>query len=94
MRTKPFARGLLLACLTTLCACTAAPPSPAPTITLNACATVTRCALPAAHPQTNGDLSDALTIARAAWARCAAEVDMVAECQARSQPNRQAPAHD
>ncbi|WP_230944497.1 Rz1-like lysis system protein LysC [Burkholderia territorii] len=90
MRTKPSARGLLLACLTMLCACTAAPRLPAPTITLNACAAVTRCTLPAAHPQTNGDLSDALTAARAAWARCAAEVDMIAACQAKTH----APAHD
>ncbi|WP_232338786.1 Rz1-like lysis system protein LysC [Burkholderia cenocepacia] len=77
-----------------MCACTAAPPSPAPTITLNACAAVTRCTLPATHPQTNGDLSDALIVARAAWARCAAEVDMVAACQARGQSNPQAAVHD
>ncbi|MCA8165171.1 Rz1-like lysis system protein LysC [Burkholderia cepacia] len=79
-----------------MCACTAAPPSSAPTITLNACATVTRCTLPATDPQTNGDLSDALTVARAAWARCAAEVDMIAACQARNQtnPQPQASRHD
>ncbi|MCA8167579.1 Rz1-like lysis system protein LysC [Burkholderia gladioli] len=65
-----------------LCACTPVPPSPAPTITLNACATVTRCTLPAMHPRNNGELSDALNQARAAWANCAAEVDMVAACQA------------
>ncbi|WP_244116114.1 Rz1-like lysis system protein LysC [Burkholderia gladioli] len=65
-----------------LCACTPVPPSPAPTITLNACATVTRCTLPAMHPRSNGELSDALNQARAAWANCAAEVDMVATCQA------------
>ncbi|WP_244121891.1 Rz1-like lysis system protein LysC [Burkholderia gladioli] len=65
-----------------LCACTPVPPSPAPTITLNACATVTRCTLPAMHPRSNGELSDALNQARAAWASCAAEVDMVATCQA------------
>ncbi|RQT24281.1 peptidase [Burkholderia contaminans] len=55
---------------------------------------MTRCTLPAAHPQTNGDLSAALTVARAAWARCAAEVDMIAACQARNQTNPQAAAHD
>jgi hypothetical protein len=32
-------------------------------------------------PRTNGDLDDALTIARAAWASCAAIVDMVFYCQ-------------
>ncbi|NIF73429.1 LysC protein [Burkholderia sp. Ap-962] len=34
------------------------------------------------HPRSNGELSDALNQARAAWANCAAEVDMVATCQA------------
>ncbi|PRG44230.1 LysC protein [Burkholderia gladioli] len=34
------------------------------------------------HPRNNGELSDALNQARAAWANCAAEVDMVAACQA------------
>ncbi|KVD81678.1 peptidase [Burkholderia sp. ABCPW 14] len=35
-------------------------------------------------PRTNGELSDALHVARAAWARCASEVDMIATCQARA----------
>ncbi|NRE46955.1 peptidase [Burkholderia pseudomallei] len=39
--------------------------------------------MPAMEPRTNGELSDALTVARAAWARCASEVDMIATCQAR-----------
>ncbi len=43
---------------------------------------MTRCTLPAMHPRSNGELSDALNQARAAWANCAAEVDMVATCQA------------
>ncbi len=43
---------------------------------------MTRCTLPAMHPRNNGELSDALNQARAAWANCAAEVDMVAACQA------------
>ncbi|WP_226382801.1 MULTISPECIES: Rz1-like lysis system protein LysC [pseudomallei group] len=83
MKTPPCAPGLLALCLTTLCACTQAPPSPAPTITLNECASVTRCTMPAMAPRTNGELSDALHVARAAWARCASEVDMIATCQAR-----------
>ncbi|MGV4733206.1 Rz1-like lysis system protein LysC [Burkholderia pseudomallei] len=92
MKTKPSARGLLLACLMTLCACTTAPHLPAPTITLNECAAVTRCTLPAAAPRTNGELSDALVVARAAWARCAGEVDMIAACQAKTQTG--AAGHD
>ncbi len=43
---------------------------------------MTRCTLPAMHPRNNGELSDALNQARAAWANCAVEVDMVAACQA------------
>jgi hypothetical protein len=33
-------------------------------------------------PSTNGDLHAALTTAKAAWAECAAKVDMIAFCQA------------
>lgn len=33
-------------------------------------------------PQTNGDLDAALTTAKAAWAECAAKVDMIVMCQA------------
>lgn len=79
MKTKPFVRGLPFPCLVMLCACTVPPPSPQ--ITLLPCATVTRCQLPTLTPQTNGELSHALLVTRAAWARCAAEVDMVADCQ-------------
>ncbi|MEB5483257.1 Rz1-like lysis system protein LysC [Burkholderia pseudomallei] len=83
MKMLPCAPGLLALCLTTLCACTQAPPSMAPAITLHECAAVTPCTMPAMKPRTNGELSDALTVARAAWARCASEVDMIATCQAR-----------
>jgi hypothetical protein len=37
-------------------------------------------------PRTNGDLDDALHIARAAWASCAAIVDMVFDCQHKDAP--------
>jgi hypothetical protein len=40
--------------------------------------------MPAMQPRSNGELSNALQAARAAWARCAAEVDMVAACQAKA----------
>ncbi|WP_244110483.1 Rz1-like lysis system protein LysC [Burkholderia ambifaria] len=63
--------------------CKQAPIAPAPVIMLNACQTVTRCMLPAMAPQTNGALNNALTVTKAAWARCAATVDMIADCQAR-----------
>ncbi|RKF33392.1 peptidase [Paraburkholderia fungorum] len=44
-------------------------------------------------PSTNGDLDGALHIAKAAWATCAAKVDMVVTCQAKG-TNRTAPAAD
>ncbi|WP_241014810.1 Rz1-like lysis system protein LysC [Burkholderia sp. Ac-20379] len=91
MKTKPFVPGPALLCLTMLCACTTAPPSPAPTLTLNACAAVTRCTMPAMSPRTNGELGDALETARAAWAGCAAQVDMIAACQAAA---TEGPAHE
>jgi hypothetical protein len=33
-------------------------------------------------PHTNGELRDSLDVARAAWAGCAAKVDMIVDCQA------------
>ncbi|WP_322029096.1 Rz1-like lysis system protein LysC [Paraburkholderia sp. J76] len=73
-------------------ACTTPPPKPAPPITLQQCQTVPRCTFPAMAPRTNGDLDDALTIARAAWASCAAIVDMVFNCQ--QQGTKGSAAHD
>ncbi|OXI92074.1 peptidase [Burkholderia sp. AU31652] len=40
------------------------------------------CTLPMLAPGTNGELDAALTLAKAAWATCAAQVDMIAACQA------------
>ncbi|WP_244106670.1 Rz1-like lysis system protein LysC [Paraburkholderia phenazinium] len=65
----------------TLSACTQVPRSPAPPITLRECQAVTRCTLPAMTPGTNGDLDAALHVAKAAWATCAAKVDMIFDCQ-------------
>ncbi|MBN3725623.1 peptidase [Burkholderia sp. Ac-20379] len=42
-------------------------------------------------PRTNGELGDALETARAAWAGCAAQVDMIAACQAAA---TEGPAHE
>lgn len=47
---------------------------------------VSPCTLPALAPRTNGELDAALTTVKAAWAACAAKVDMIATCQAESQP--------
>ncbi|MDY7807110.1 Rz1-like lysis system protein LysC [Burkholderia stagnalis] len=72
-----------------LSACKPIPLSPAPTITSNACQTVSPCTLPALAPRTNGDLDAALTSVTAAWATCAARVDMIAACQASARPAMQ-----
>lgn len=45
------------------------------------CAPVTRCTLPATAPRTNDDLRKAIDMTQAAWAECAARVDMIAACQ-------------
>ncbi|WP_258187696.1 Rz1-like lysis system protein LysC [Trinickia symbiotica] len=68
-----------------MCACKQALHSPAPTTMLNECPAVNQCTLPAMAPRTNGDLDDALTTAKAAWAACAAKVDMIVSCQAMGQ---------
>jgi hypothetical protein len=34
-------------------------------------------------PATNGDLDTALHVTKAAWATCAAKVDMIFDCQAK-----------
>jgi len=46
-------------------------------------------------PRTNGELDAALTLAKAAWATCAAQVDMIATCQAGTPaPDHGAHPHD
>ncbi|WP_404840914.1 Rz1-like lysis system protein LysC [Alkalilimnicola ehrlichii] len=60
--------------------CASAPPSPAPTLIVNACATPTPCQLPASSPRTNGDLNLLIEEVESAWALCAAKVDAVIAC--------------
>jgi hypothetical protein len=47
-------------------------------------------------PGTNGELDAALHVAKAAWATCAAKVDMIFDCQKNGPHPRPAPAatHD
>ncbi|OLU22473.1 hypothetical protein BVH03_24930 [Pseudomonas sp. PA15(2017)] len=71
--------GLLSLCLLSLAACTSAPPSPEPRVTVHSCPVVTRCQLPAAAPVDNGGLSDDHDALLAAWADCAAQIDAVFE---------------
>ncbi|MDY7547275.1 Rz1-like lysis system protein LysC [Glaciimonas sp. CA11.2] len=79
--TSPFALGLLLLCLTLLPGCASVPPSSVPTLIVTGCPPVTRCQLPATAPTTNGALHLALERTEAAWAMCAAQVDMIVACQ-------------
>ena len=85
MKMQRFVLGLSPLFLTQLLACKQAPLSPAPTITLHECPPVTICTLPAMAPRNNGDMNDALVVAKAAWASCAAKVDMIVTCQATGQ---------
>jgi hypothetical protein len=43
---------------------------------------VQRCSLPALAAANNGDLLGAVDRAEAAWASCAAVVDVIVDCQA------------
>ncbi|WP_425348196.1 Rz1-like lysis system protein LysC [Vreelandella olivaria] len=65
-----------------LAGCASAPPSPAPLLTINQCATPSPCTLPASQPTTNGEMHLQLERTEAAWAQCAAEVDAVIACHA------------
>ncbi|MPS80910.1 MAG: hypothetical protein E2591_22830 [Achromobacter sp.] len=81
MKIRRFAAGLILCCLILLQGCVSAPPSPAPRLTLNTCAPVTPCSLPAAGPRSHGDLALLIERVEAAWAICAAKVDSIIKCQ-------------
>ena len=70
------------AALLLLSACASAPTPPAQLTYIQSCPPVTRCYLPAANPRTNGELNLLLERTEAAWQFCAAQVDMIAGCQA------------
>ncbi|WP_442905396.1 Rz1-like lysis system protein LysC [Halomonas sp. 23_GOM-1509m] len=63
-----------------LVGCANAPPSPAPMLITNQCATPSPCTLLASNPLTNGELDLQLERTEAAWAQCAAEVDAIIAC--------------
>nr|WP_218189522.1 Rz1-like lysis system protein LysC [Pseudomonas sp. NFPP28] len=77
MKTRNYATGLTSLCLTLLAGCASAPPSPAPPLIVTGCPAVTPCVLPATSPRNNGDQLTDQDRAEAAWADCAAQVDMV-----------------
>ena len=82
MTTRLFSRGLILLSLIAFAGCASAPPSPAPTLIVNGCATPSRCTLPASNPSTDGELNLALEQTEMAWASCAAKVDAIISCHA------------
>lgn len=77
MKTPNYATGLISLCLTLLAGCASVPPSPAPQLTVTGCPAVVPCVLPATSPLNNGDQLTDQDRAEAAWAECAAQVDMV-----------------
>ncbi len=85
MKTKNCATGLISLCLTLLAGCASAPPSPAPQLTVTGCPAVVPCVLPATSPRNNGDQLTDQDRVEAAWADCAAQVDMVYKHQQATQ---------
>lgn len=77
MKTKSLKTGLLLTCLSLCAACAKGQPSPVLTLTQPGCPAVVPCRLPASDVHTNGDLLQQLEHTEAAWAACAAQIDMI-----------------
>ncbi|WP_394810200.1 Rz1-like lysis system protein LysC [Phytohalomonas tamaricis] len=76
-----------------LSACTSTPPTPAPTLIINQCATPSPCTLPASNPNNNGDLNLQLEQSEVAWAQCAVKVDTIINCHANAQQEGEAKEH-
>ncbi|WJV54474.1 Rz1-like lysis system protein LysC [Pectobacteriaceae bacterium CE90] len=76
--------GLIPLCLLILSGCASIPSSPAVTLTVNGCPSLTPCRFPAASPQTNGELNNQLDETEAALADCADQVDITIACQERA----------
>ena len=81
MKTVISRPGLLSLCLLQLAGCASAPPSAAPALTVTGCPLVTPCQLPATAPRNNGELLADAEALEAAWADCAAQVDLIHDMQ-------------
>ena len=81
MKTKSFGYGVISFSLTLLAGCATAPPSPEPVLIETGCPAVVPCVLPATRPLSNGALLDDQDVIEAAWADCAAQVDIVYQHQ-------------
>lgn len=86
MKTRNCVNGLISLCLMLLAGCASVPPSSVPALTVSTCPAVVPCQLPASAPRSNGDLLDELDRTEAAWAECAAQIDMVIQHQERRAP--------
>lgn len=81
MKMPTFANGPLSLCLLLLAGCASAPPSPEPLVIETGCPAVVPCRLPPASPASNGELLRDIEAVEAAWADCAAQVDMIHQHQ-------------
>ncbi|WP_239499341.1 Rz1-like lysis system protein LysC [Pseudomonas putida] len=88
MKTKTYGAGLTSLCLMLLAGCASAPPSPAPTLIVSGCPAVVPCSLPETAPSNNGALLTDQERVEAAWAECAAQVDMVYQHQVQHEQTR------
>lgn len=91
MKTKSYASGLMLICLSLLAACGTVQPSPAPQTIEIGCPAVTPCTLSPTQPQANGHLLNDADVIEADWAECAAKVDMVYQHQEQRRVQTQQP---
>ena len=82
--------GLILCCLTLFAGCTSAPPLVAVQSTVVGCPLVIPCQLPASNPISNQGISSELDSCETAWHDCAAQIDMIIECQNKQKAKQQA----
>ena len=81
MNLAMLKRGLMLSCLMLFAGCTSAPPLVAVQSTVVGCPLVIPCRLPASNPISNQGISSELDTCEAAWHECAAQIDMIIDCQ-------------
>lgn len=73
--------GPILPCLLLLSACTSGQPSMVVQTIAIGCPRVIACQLPASKLLNNQDLSAEISALELAWHECAAQIDMIIDCQ-------------
>lgn len=86
MKILVCGHGSLSLCLALLVGCASGQPSPEQKLFVSGCPAVVPCSLPATAPASNGDLLTDTERLEAAWAECAAQVDMVYNHQHKDPP--------